>query len=150
MFLEEGKFQAQPVLFDIAVSAAAQHMIHSASYVYRTCEKAHAIGFLFDWQLWKEGFKNSLLVTKDPQVKKYAQLAVAGMQLAEWKWKKSQRQKQGILALQKVDQTQLDSNTLKQELDGHALQRGKKRGIYEAFLQSNIGETSAFSQAVAF
>lgn len=111
MFLKEGEVREQPVLFDLAVSAAAQHLIHSASHVYRT------FGLEVDWQIWKEGFQNSLLVTKDPQVKKYAQLAVAAMQLAEEKWEKSPRQKQGILALQKMDPTQLDGNTIEQEFD---------------------------------
>lgn len=49
----------------------------------------------------ERGFKNSLSVTKDPQVKKYAQFAVAGMQLAERKWKKSHRQKQRHFGLAK-------------------------------------------------
>lgn len=117
LFLEEGIAQELSVFFDLAVSATAQHLIHSASHVYHMCETSRSFGFLEYWQKWKEGLRNSLLVTKDPQVKKYAQLTVAGMQLAEWKWKKSHHQKQGILALQTVDQTQLDGNTLEQEFD---------------------------------
>lgn len=150
LFLEEGIVQELPVFFDLAVSATAQHLIHSASHVYHMCETSRSFGLLEDWQTWKDGLKNSLLVTKDPEVKKYAQLAVAGMQLAEWKWKKSHRKKQGILALQNVDQTQLDGNTLEQEFDRQELQRGKKRGIFEAFSQSHTGETLAVPQVVTF
>ena len=71
------------------------------------------------------------------------------MQLAELKWDKSHRQKQNILALQKVDQTKLDGNTLEQEFNGQAFQRGKKRGLNEAFSQSHIVEMSAVPRAAA-
>lgn len=64
------------------------------------------------------------------------------MQLA-----KSHRQKQGILALPK---TQLYRNTLEQEFDGQAPRRIKKRGIYEVFSESHIGETLAVPRAVGF
>lgn len=58
-------------------------MNSSASHVCRDGEKVLTSGYPRHWQEWKEGFKNSLFVTKDPKVKKYAQLAVAEMQLAE-------------------------------------------------------------------
>lgn len=88
-FLEEGEVREQPVLFDLAVpAAAAQQMIHSASHVYRTSEKVRTLGYPIHWQKRKEGFENSLLVTKELKVKKYAQLAVVGMQPADWKWNK--------------------------------------------------------------
>lgn len=104
LFLEEGEVREHPVLFGLDVSAAAQHMIQSASHVYRTCEKVRTLGYPVHWQKWKEGFENSLLVTKDPKAKKYAQLAVTRMQLAKRNWNKSHRQKPNILAVQEVDQ----------------------------------------------
>lgn len=144
-----GEVREHPVLFGLDVSAAAQHMIQSASLVYRTCEKVRTLGYPVHWQKWKEGFENSLLVTKDPKAKKYAQLAVTRMQLAKRNWNKSHRQKPNILAVQEVDQIKLDGNTLEQGFNGQAIQRGKKRGL-EAFSQSRIVEMLAVPRAVVF
>ncbi|MCJ1349201.1 hypothetical protein MMC31_007437 [Peltigera leucophlebia] len=117
MFYEEGEVQEQPVLFDLAVSAAAHaHDSLSIPCLSHLRESTH------------------LGISLDPQVKKYARLAVARIQLAKWKWKKSHHQKQVILALQKVGQTQLDGNSLEQEFNGQALQRGKKRGVVRSVL----------------
>ena len=43
-FLEEDEVRENPVLFDLAVSAAAQRMIYAASHVYRSCEKIRTWG----------------------------------------------------------------------------------------------------------
>ena len=42
--LEEGVVWKSPVIYDLAVSAAAQHMIFSASQVYRDCENGSTLG----------------------------------------------------------------------------------------------------------
>lgn len=46
-----------PVVFNVSVSAAAQHMIYSASYQFKLNMEnyAYQIGFL-EWQKWKVGF----------------------------------------------------------------------------------------------
>lgn len=150
-YCREEKVRENPVVFDLIVSAAAQHMIYSASHVYRIydSEESRTSGYPIDWQKWKEGFESAQLVTKDPKVKKYAQLAVAGMQLAEWKFNKSHRQKRNLLASQGMDQTKLDGNTLGQESNEQAFQHGKKRGLDEAFSQSHIVEMTAVAQSNA-
>lgn len=115
LFLEEGIVQELPVFFDLAVSATAQHLIHSASHVYHMCETSRSFGLLEDWQTWKEGLKNSLLVTKDPQVKKYAQLAVAGMQTCGLEVEQKVIDRNETLRFCLVPDTTLSKNSMRRD-----------------------------------
>lgn len=56
MFLEEGIVRENPVLFDLAVSAAAQHRFPQ----HRDCDKVRTWGYTVHWREWKEVFKNSV------------------------------------------------------------------------------------------
>ncbi len=54
------KLQSNPILFAVALSAAAQYMILAASKVYASCEKNHiCCGQIHRWEDWKAVFKQA-------------------------------------------------------------------------------------------
>ena len=87
-FIEDNDVRENPVIFNVAVSGAAQYMIYSAYEVLEFYKQnpTHFHGHL-GWQKWKEGFKevqtNPLI---DASGKKNAELAVAAMNEAELGW----------------------------------------------------------------
>ena len=85
---DEDDIRNNRVVFNVIVSAAAQHMIHSASRVLKhQMESLNYHGGYLGWQKWKRGFeeaqKNAFIGTS---AKKDAKLAVAGMHEAELAW----------------------------------------------------------------
>lgn len=55
-FIQDDNVRDDPVIFNVSVSGAAQHMIYSASKVYEFCKQD---GILFQWQEWKDGFEKA-------------------------------------------------------------------------------------------
>lgn len=101
-FIEDDKVRDDPVIFNVSVSGAAQHMIYLASKVYESCKQD---GKLIQWQEWKDGFgkaRKNLLI--DSKGKKHAKLSVAAMENAELAWKRRHMERRNGQAI--LDWTQ--------------------------------------------
>lgn len=87
--INDDEVQNHRVIFNVAVYAAAQHMIYSASHVLKfQMERPDYHGGFLGWQKWKVGFEEvqtSTIIAAS--AKKDAKLAVAGMNEAELVWK---------------------------------------------------------------
>lgn len=60
MFNLAQKLQSNPILFAVALSAAAQYMILATSKVNASCEKNHVCcGQIHRWEDWKAVFKQA-------------------------------------------------------------------------------------------
>ena len=61
--LDNSDLRKEPILFALALSAAAQHMIHAALNVYTFCELARTSWKLtYRWDEWKTMFKAAEIV----------------------------------------------------------------------------------------
>lgn len=124
-FIHDNDVRQNAPIFNISVSAAAQYMIYSAYKVFEFCKQEN-----LGWKEWKAGFNeaqtNSLI---DASGKKYAKLAVAGMNEAEARWNRHQMPR-------RVDQAEHRMSCCEgiQTKRGH--QRGFKRGHDDAFSDS--------------
>ena len=87
--INDEEIRKNRVIFNVTVSATAQHMIYSASHVLKfQMEHPSYHGGLLGWQKWKVGFEEAqthTLIAASTQ--KYAKLAVAAMNEAELVWK---------------------------------------------------------------
>ena len=130
-FIMDDDVREHAITFNLIVSAAAQHMIYSASKVFECCEQKSALvlGHL-GWKKWLAGFKeaqtNPLI---DSRGMKYAKLAVAAMTEVEQCWERlhTLRERQGVKHRGNIS----EEIKLKQ-----ASVRGFKRSHHEAFSDS--------------
>lgn len=132
-FIQDDKVRDDPVIFNVSVSGAAQHMIYSASKVYEFCKQD---GTLLQWQEWKDGFEKAQThVLIDTEGKNHARLSVAAMLNAELAWKRRHMERRNGRAI--LDWTQ--NNKEIQSIQ--VLTRGTKRGHDEAFSDSSAEKT---------
>lgn len=83
--INDNEIRNNRIIYNVVVSASAQHMIYSASHVLEyQIERPNYFGGYLGWQKWKEGFEEARTSTfVGASAKKDAKLAVAGMNEAE-------------------------------------------------------------------
>lgn len=129
--INDDEVRSNRVIFNVAVSAAAQHMIYSALQIlkYHLEDPVHYYGFK-GWQEWKMGYNDS---QTNPLIaasaKKDAKLAVVAMNQAELIWK----QRQMPYKIDKHFQSYIKEIETRQRLV-----HGTKRTHDEAFLDCLI------------
>lgn len=89
-FIKDDDVRENPVISNVSLSAAAQHMVYSASKVFEFCEQEPTLMFQhLGWNKWMAGFKeaqtNPLI---DAGGKKHTQLVMAAMTEVELGWKR--------------------------------------------------------------
>lgn len=89
-FITDDDVRENPVVSNVSLSAAAQHMIYSASKVFEFCEQEPTLMFQhLGWKKWMAGFKEAQTnVLIDASGKKYTELAMAAMTEVELGWKR--------------------------------------------------------------
>lgn len=91
-FIQNNDVRQNTLIFNISVSAAAQYTINSASKVFEFCKQEPTLLLRhLGWKKWKAGFKEAQTCPLiDASGKKYAKLAVAGMNRAVVGWNRRQ------------------------------------------------------------
>lgn len=80
--VDNSELRENSILFTLALSAAAQHLIHAAFNHYTYCEKARTSwGLSYQWEEWKAAFKEAEIF-KNVRARNDAGSAVVAMDMA--------------------------------------------------------------------
>lgn len=146
VLLDNPNLREEPILFAVALSAAAQHMIHAASNVYTFCELARTSWNLtYRWDEWKAMFKAAETV-ESMEAKSDVLAAVVEMDKAERLYKHRLIWRERGMTTRAMSQQSKQSR----DIDGQPQQNnettsGRKRGIDEAFPEFNESEMKMLS-----